>query len=1024
MVESRTAESTSKLFNKTPVDIKDELDERLEKCHSVVLGLTRNLSEKESMDCLQSNRGQARHDEIQLGLLYGVLTDSSSASKYFKTMSLVSQDGLGKAVNMANQLICEKWLKLTDITRLQLTWLSKELITNRVLKADHVCHFLLRQIAGGDVSVRNISLTEIMLKILSDNMTWLDMNPKFIPMVVYTFLRVIMDHHPPPLLNLRQREVTFCIKLLREKWAECQVIGRDLVRFLQGLVRINEFNELWKDIQDNPTALSPQFGGLKQLMETKTSKSFIVSRLTPDMEYKLNFFTMNVNLPNHKRYQEWFQRQYLSTPESQTLLFDLIRFVCAAIHPPKEIIRSNVIPRWAVIGWLITTCASNVVASNATFALFYDWLFYDPAVDSIMDIEPCILLMVNSLKSHPAITEALLDFMCKIPRIFCPSLTSSIRQGICASLNSILERKVLLTLEPLFECSKINKEIQAMMKESYPEFCSNKYCASKEESMRDQTLDVVSQRINSESNFLTTSVEENVDEDLEIDVDRHITPTPTKMECELESCKTQSCTLQESCLLNLEEEIRELLVQMNAECDKEAQCEWMHKLVQQLIDLDFEKDDMTNLATCVCQILSEHFQQKLMPREMDHDSIEEPTGMPLFVLFRNIHQFPEHDPSRQKISVLLEEMYKIQPKIGYYFLYFLDVTARFQPDVNVSVYKDLHKTLGLESQLISDLRLCYEDDELILFAYLITYVYSQFSSAAIGNIELLQLVVSSIDGAQLLELVCKIHQGQLVMFSKDSFLSVLDASLHWETCEQYFLWKLVSGHKMPVSIVLPILPKLVFKVHSEAMTNIIDLLKQDAPRVEILRPLLSREYKKNDLFTVSILNFWIQKHGDEVADQMSSFFDNTFDKLKLNHSNKSACDQPSVEQVLCHLDHLRSSCKSDSFFTETSIHQTLQNVQMFCSDALKVKFFDLFNLVGDVDSSSSVLHSPSQEEFPVMGASYVRPGKRAAPDDLHEMSDDDEYDDDDDDDDIVHFSNMNKTKRARLIDDDSDTDVF
>lgn len=116
----------------------------------------------------------------------------------------------------------------------------------------------------------------------------MDKNPNFIPVAVYTFLRIIIDHQPPALHNLRQKEVDFCIGLLREKvaslinisgssvgmsflyscyypfeqWAECQVIGRDLVRLLQGVARINEFMELWKDIHFNPTTLSPQFSGL------------------------------------------------------------------------------------------------------------------------------------------------------------------------------------------------------------------------------------------------------------------------------------------------------------------------------------------------------------------------------------------------------------------------------------------------------------------------------------------------------------------------------------------------------------------------------------------------------------------------------------------------------------------------------------------------------------------------------------------------------------------------------------------
>lgn len=57
-----------------------------------------------------------------------------------------------------------------------------------------------------------------------------------------------------------------------------------------------------------------------------------------------------------KRYQDWFQRQYLSTPDSQSLRCDLIRYICGVVHPSNEVLSSDILPRWAIIGWLLTTC--------------------------------------------------------------------------------------------------------------------------------------------------------------------------------------------------------------------------------------------------------------------------------------------------------------------------------------------------------------------------------------------------------------------------------------------------------------------------------------------------------------------------------------------------------------------------------------------------------------------------------------------------------------------------------------------
>lgn len=59
---------------------------------------------------------------------------------------------------------------------------------------------------------------------------------------------------------------------------------------------------------------------------------------------------------------------------------------------------------------------SNVAASTAKLALFWDWLFYDRKTDnsSIMNIEPAILVMQHSMKPHLQITVSLLDFLVRV----------------------------------------------------------------------------------------------------------------------------------------------------------------------------------------------------------------------------------------------------------------------------------------------------------------------------------------------------------------------------------------------------------------------------------------------------------------------------------------------------------------------------------------------------------------------------------------------------------------------------------
>ncbi|KAJ1985106.1 hypothetical protein H4R33_004158 [Dimargaris cristalligena] len=152
---------------------------------------------------------------------------------------------------------------------------------------------------------------------------------------------------------LREREVKFTVMLLRDKFLECCHMGRELVRMLQGVAQIPDFKQLWITLMCHPEQLNPHFKGLHQLLTVPTPKMYLQSRLTFDMETKL--------------------------------LFIMER--------------------------------SHVVAANVKLALFYDWLFYDPSTDSIMSIEPAILLMERSIEKYSFLTIISLDGLIKAPNI-------------------------------------------------------------------------------------------------------------------------------------------------------------------------------------------------------------------------------------------------------------------------------------------------------------------------------------------------------------------------------------------------------------------------------------------------------------------------------------------------------------------------------------------------------------------------------------------------------------------------------
>ena len=97
--------------------------------------------------------------------------------------------------------------------------------------------------------------------------------------------------------NWRDKRFNVKTVFFREKWTDVAVIGRDFLRILQYVAKVPEFEALWRDILYNPKALSPTFGGgFMYLMHTRTSRRFLQSRITPEMEKKIFFLTSQARI--------------------------------------------------------------------------------------------------------------------------------------------------------------------------------------------------------------------------------------------------------------------------------------------------------------------------------------------------------------------------------------------------------------------------------------------------------------------------------------------------------------------------------------------------------------------------------------------------------------------------------------------------------------------------------------------------------------------------------------------------------
>jgi integrator complex subunit 3 len=221
----------------------------------------------------------------------------------------------------------------------------------------------------------------------------------------------------------------------------------------------------------NPGAFkAPGFTDIGQLYVIRTPTRYLASRVTPDMETQIRFMLTSVRMGSQRRYQTWFAQRYLFTPESETLVCDLIRFICCAIHPTNQILQSDICPRWAIVGWLLKCCKSNHVEANAKLALFYDWLFFMKA-DNIMNIEPAILLTVHSIPKYVDMTNSLLEFLFLLVENYDPIRRDLILKGVTISIDILVGKGVVRSLEPLSASPLVSPALREKLNMYFPSYC-------------------------------------------------------------------------------------------------------------------------------------------------------------------------------------------------------------------------------------------------------------------------------------------------------------------------------------------------------------------------------------------------------------------------------------------------------------------------------------------------------------------------------------------------------------------------
>ena len=444
-----------------------------------------SVPEAEQLQRLQELVSDSRQSHIDTvtGLLYGILTIPPSAPRLFSILTHITRDNHSAVLLMLQRLVGEKFPHLHDQIISQILWILRQLVTPPVCpppEAETLTFCLLRQVAAGDLGPRSLRLAKQLLGVLQAGAAWLEGLAGLLSLALFTFLRLIPDlvtackaGHSPTLLDLRDAEVAFCVRVMRSHFpSACLVIGRDLIRAMQEVCTVPEIEPVWRDLRENPLALgTPLFTDLGQIYTTRTPSRYTVCRVTPEMEVQLRFLLTHVRMGQQRRYQTWFAARFLVAPEADSLVPDLVRFVVCAVHPTNAILQSDVVPRWAVIGWLLKCCRTSHAEANAKLALFYDWLFFIPRSDNIMNIEPAILCMMHSLPKYADLTVSLLEFLFHLLDTYDPQRSDLVLKGLTNSVTVLVTRGVVSSLQPLVTSPHVPPRLKDRLLALFPAFC-------------------------------------------------------------------------------------------------------------------------------------------------------------------------------------------------------------------------------------------------------------------------------------------------------------------------------------------------------------------------------------------------------------------------------------------------------------------------------------------------------------------------------------------------------------------------
>ena len=430
----------------------------------------------------------------------GAPPDAPPPDTAVRAITAAPPAGASAACASLASLACVHWRALTVETRGRVAAAVALLVAARAPGSDTAALATLRHVRSACTSPSNVALAAAVVGGVASSFDFVVSRPALAHATLLACLRLLPElvrvadgeNAPSAIPALRDTAAGLAARLLSEAWPVAAGVGRDLVPALRDVAALPPFDTIWASLVDGYTAAdndadtlatstppaSPSAPrALATLLATRTPPRVLLSRLPPDAEATLYFMLTSVRSGNQRRYQSWYAARHVAddsppdaaaaTAAADAAVSDAVRYIVSVYHPPNAVLTSDVLPRWAALGWLTQLPRSSAGGAAARAALVLDWLFYTPAVDTFMNVEPAALLLLQSIPKYAAVTNSLLEFVSAAVDRFVPAAAARARRGLAAGADALVARGVLKSFDRLATASEVAPELRERVRELF-----------------------------------------------------------------------------------------------------------------------------------------------------------------------------------------------------------------------------------------------------------------------------------------------------------------------------------------------------------------------------------------------------------------------------------------------------------------------------------------------------------------------------------------------------------------------------